>query len=249
MNILQLYDLVIPLGTGSIWQDNEVRYCVRSFSKYFKQLGKIYIVGAKPDFFKWHHPRLVHIQCSNPFTSNKDANIIHRVLEACKYVSFDFIRCSDDQVLLQNLIIDDFRPKYLGDLSTIHWNSAANNWKKRLKHTYEVLKKEGKTTFHYDSHYPMIYNRDSFKEIMKKYPSDNRNGYTINTLYFNNILDEHEKIGNIKVTLEKPIMDMQGMLEISRGKKFLGYRNKGLRDGVLKQFIQNMFPEKCEFEI
>lgn len=245
-----IYDLVIPLGTGTIWQDNEIKYCIRSFSKYFQQLGKIYIVGAKPDFFKWHHPRLVHVQCTNPFTANKDGNIIYRVLKACEFnISFDFIRASDDQVVLQYVTIDDFRPKYIGDLSKVTINPKSNNWKKRLIRTRELLKSNGKTTYHYDSHYPMIYNKDSFVEIMKKYPPVNMCGYTINTLYFNSILDEHEKIENIKLTLEKPILDMKNMLELSSDKKFLGYKNKGLRDGVLKQFLQNKFPEKCEFEI
>lgn len=244
-----IYDLVIPLGTGSIWQDNEIKYCIRSFCKYFRQLGKVYIVGARPDFFKWHHPRLIHIQCINPFSSNKDGNIMYRVLEACKYVSFDFIRASDDQVILQHVNIDDFKPRYLGDLGNIRINPKSNNWKKRLIRTRDLLKNTGKTTYHYDSHYPMIYNKESFIEIMRKYPPVNSGGYTINTLYFNSILDEHKKIENIKVTLERPVMDMKTMLEISKGRKFLGYKNKGLRDGVLKQFLQNKFPEKCEFEI
>ena len=79
MNQNVQYDLVIPLGMGSIWQDNEIRYCIRSFVKYFSQLGKIFIVGSHPDFLKWHYPRLIHVPCSNPFTANKDANIIYRV--------------------------------------------------------------------------------------------------------------------------------------------------------------------------
>jgi hypothetical protein len=249
-----MYDLVIPLGTGSIWQDNEtkdneIRYCIRSFVKYFSQLGKVFIVGGHPDFFKWHYPRLVHVPCNNPFTANKDANIIYRVLKACNSgVSFDFIWSSDDQVILQPVNVDDFRPKYLGDLSRVNINPK-NNWKRRLKNTYELLQREGKTTYHYESHYPMIYNKETFVEIMNKYPSDNKHGYTINTLYFNNILDEHHRIGDIKLTLEKPVMTIGELNELTKNKKFIGYNNKGLRDSALKSFLQQKFPDKCEFEI
>jgi hypothetical protein len=242
------YDLVYPLGSGSIWQDNELRYSIRSFVKHFDQLGKIFIVGQKPEFINWFNPRLVHIPCEDSFRHNKDANIINKVLQACKRndLSNDFIRASDDQIILKKVQIDDFFPYYMIDLKEKQFPVNNNNWFKRLKYTVDLLQMEGWTMFHYDFHYPVIKNKDSFIKIMQ----DRIQDIVINTYYFNKILKEHKQVENIKVTLQQPVLNMQDFLKEIKGKTFLGYNNKGIREpSLLKNWIQNELRDKTEFEI
>lgn len=244
-----MYDLVIPLGIGSIWQNNEVRYCIRSFVKNFSELGKIFIVGQKPEFLKWSNPRLIHIESNDPFRKNKDGNLIYKVLKVCSRedLSYDFIRCSDDQLVIKKVTVNDFYPKYLIEINRPPVSN--NRWKLRVWRTIEELKRVNKPTYHYETHVPMIYNKDSFIEVMNKYPIVDKSGYTINTLYFNYILEEHKQLENIKLTMQRPIMTMDEMMKQVDGKIFLGYNNKGLRDGVLKSWIQQNFSQKTEFEI
>lgn len=244
------YDIIVPLSSGTIWHNNEVRYLIRSFVKNFPQLGKIFIVGFKPDFLKWTDPRLIHIPCDDPYRHNKDANIIYKVMKACARndISDDFIRCSDDQLVIKPTTIDDFYPRYLNNIFNL--NVVSNNrWKRRVLHTAEILRKEKKTTFHYECHYPMIYNKKSFLQIIGKYNVFDTNGYTINTLYFNNILDEHKQLGDIKLTIHRPILTMSDLLILLKNKTFVGYNNKGLREGVLKVWIESTFHQKTQFEL
>lgn len=238
-------DLVYALGVGSIWQDNELKYSIRSIEKNFSELGKVFIVGTKPEFLNWNNPRLIYIECDDPFRHNKDANIINKVLKACKRkeLSDDFIRASDDQIVLKKVRTEDFYPKYLMDLNGKPLPSN-NRWFKRLKETCEQLKRENKKTYHYDSHFPMLYSKESFLHIFENIPD-----YTINTYYFNNILDEHRELGDIKITLQKPFLNMQEFQKEVKGKTFLGYNNKGLREGMLKLWLQNEFREKSSFEL
>lgn len=244
-----MYDLVIPLGIGSIWQNNEVRYCIRSFVKNFFQLGKIFIIGQKPDFLKWSNPRLIHIESDDPFRQNKDGNLIYKVLKACNRsdLSFDFIRASDDQLVVRKVSIDDFYPRYSINIDRLP--IKRNRWKMRVWDTVQELKRIGKTTYNYEIHFPMLYNKESFIGVMNKYPLQDHKGYTINTLYFNNILDEHKQLGDIKLTIPKPIMTINDIVKQVDKKIFIGYNNKGLRDGVLKSWIQQNFNQKTEFEI
>ena len=51
-----MIDVVIPLGTGSRWQDNELRYCLRSIEKNLSGVNEVVIVGEKP---KW----LTNVRC------------------------------------------------------------------------------------------------------------------------------------------------------------------------------------------
>jgi hypothetical protein len=242
------YDLVIPLSSGSIWENNEVRYCIRSIVKNFDQLGKIYIIGQKPEFLNWDNPRLIHVEYEDYVRHNKDANLINKVLEVCKRkdLSDDFIRSSDDQVLLKKIDINGFYPRYLMNLNGKAFPKNNNSWFKRLKYTVDLLQSEGKTMYHYESHYPMLYNKQYFIDIMKNHVLD----VTINTYYFNHILDEHKELENIKIVFQKPLVNIQEFLVNVKYKIFLGYNNKGLREpSLLKQWLQNEFKEKSEFEI
>lgn len=241
------YDLVYPIGSGSIWQDNELRYSIRSFVKYFDQLGKIFIVGQKPEFLNWNNSRLIYIECDDPYRHNKDSNIINKVLRVCQEqtLSDDFLRASDDQIVLRRVNINDFYPRYLIDLNGKQFPKG-NSWYKRLEKTIEILKNEKKTTYFYDSHFPNICNKQSFIKVMQNRIQD----VTINTYYFNYILDEYKELGKFKLTVQKPILNLNEFQKEVSGKYFLGYNNKGLREpSLLKNWIQNEFYEKSKFEL
>jgi hypothetical protein len=240
-------DLVYPLSSGSIWNNYEIRYSIRSFVQNFKELGNIYIIGTKPEFLRWGHPRLRYIYNTDE-GGNKDRSIINRILEVCKKddLSQQFIRASDDQLLLKFCQINDFRACYKEEL---RGDLRGNRWKRRLNNTYQLLKLSGKNRiFNYDSHYPMLYDKILFTQIISKFPFID-NGYTINTMYFNNILTNYEHIGSKKVSLSIPIQNLQDIQKLCERALFLGYNNKALRSGNLKLFIENLFPNKCEFEL
>jgi len=45
-------DIVYVLGSGSEWDDNEIRFSLRSVEKYLTGVGNVYIIGKKPNFLK-----------------------------------------------------------------------------------------------------------------------------------------------------------------------------------------------------
>jgi len=157
-------DVVIPLGPGSIWQDNEVRYAIRSVCKYFVDLGRVFVVGEKPDFLNWSNSRLVHVDQRDVHGDDKDLNLIIKVLKACySGVSDQFVRMSDDQCFLQPVLVKDLVPYYLYDLKTR--TDYNNRWSKRLENTKKMLLAENKSTFNYESHFPMVYEREKFVSV------------------------------------------------------------------------------------
>jgi len=101
-------DVVIPLGRGSRWNDNELRFCLRSLEKNFLDLGKVWIVGEKPEWCVGVH----YLRMPDFFTSNKDANLITKVMTACYQAKMPprFVRCSDDEVFLRPIGFGEMRP-------------------------------------------------------------------------------------------------------------------------------------------
>ncbi len=246
-------DLVIPLGTGATW-NLELKYVLRSWDKYYEDLGKVFLVGntgkikAKYPWLK----KVVIVDCNDPFSRNKDANITRKVIKVIdtQELSDPFIRASDDQYLLKK--VECFAPMYSHDLKEKprEWWNKGSRWKNRLKRTHRILFVKNKPTFNYDVHFGMEVGHD-FKKIMETYPYTKSIGYTINTLYFNNSLTEHVKAGEIREMIEKPVKDEEKIKERLKGKTFLCYSGKAGDAALtpeLKKVIMNKFKKKSKFE-
>lgn len=65
--------LLYILGTGSKWDNNEIRYSLRSAEKYFKH-SKVFIVGERPAWLQ----NIEHIEAIDPY-DNKLKNSIHKL--------------------------------------------------------------------------------------------------------------------------------------------------------------------------
>lgn len=261
IDIASKLDLVIPIGAGMSW-DNELRYVLRSYDKNVPDLGRVFLVGPK-DKLKAKYPWLQNVRiidCDDPYNHNKDANLIRKVIRAIENgVSEPFIRASDDQFILRK--VTDFSPRYIWDIKKkdpMWFRRGANlKYKNRLKRTRTILEINGKTTYNYDGHFPMLYWHD-FKRVMENFPHPNRPplyvksiGYTINSLYFNNILTEHKFFDNCRAWINAPQTDEKVLKDKLRGKDFLCYsgsRGDVAINGVLKNYIIKKFPKKCRFE-
>lgn len=238
-------DVVYTLGAGSKWGDNELRYSLRSLEKNFPDLGRVFIVGHKPDWAVG----VVHIPMEDVHKHNKDANIIDKVLAACNAgVTEQFVFCSDDQLFASPVRFADMRAFHIGDLKDkpdSFWGGGS--WKNRLKATRDVLAAHGLPTLHYDSHVPTPYSREAFIKAASRFDYKPGSGYTINTLCCNAAGVKGEPLGKRKLTIEKAGNDTERMRNDMRGKWFLGYNDAGLTD-ELKDVLGEMFPDKSRFE-
>lgn len=247
------YDLVIPLGKGSSWDNNELRYVLRSFDKNFADLGKVFIVGDS----KWIKEKLPWLKaeivdCSDPFNANKDANMIRKVIkviDTCD-LSDEFIRATDDHFVLRK--VESFPPMYTYNLADKDpgWWGRRSRWKNRLKRTKTILSVHGKTIYNYDGHFPMTYKKD-FKKVMESYPYTKSIGYTINTLYFNNVLKDHVHYEDCRHMFELVNEDLKVIKNKLKGKTFMCYSGRNgdaCLTTALKEFLKNKFKKKSRFE-
>ena len=247
------YDLIIPLGTGSSWDNNELRYALRSYEKNFPNLGNVFIVGDAA-WIKKNLPWLkaTIVDCNDPFNANKDANMIRKVIKVIdtQELSDEFVRATDDQFILKK--VESFPPMYTYNLKDKDpgWWGRGSRWKNRLKRTYRILSVHKKTTFNYDGHFPMTYKKD-FKKVMESYPYTKSIGYTINTLYFNNVLTEHEHYEDIRHMFELVNDDLAVIKKKLKGKTVMCYSGRNgdaCLTPALKEYLKNKFPKKSKYE-
>ena len=151
-------DVVYILGSGSSWNNNEIRFSLRSIAKYGIGVGQIFVVGTLPAFLS---DEVIHIPAEDIYNpmQNADGNIAYKVMLACQdeRLSDNFLFINDDHILLKPIDLKDIPAFHKGNMNTFpasYW--TLNYWRTRLKRTMETLNKQGLPANHYDCHTPMV---------------------------------------------------------------------------------------------
>ncbi len=220
-------DLVIPLSNKSSWQDNELRYALRSVEQYLMGIDNVWTIGNTPEWLT----NTIHIPLNDITRNNPDANIIAKVEHVCKQpaLSENFIRMSDDQIVL--------RPVHASEIPMYHVGkgTGSGRWYKRLQNTLQALERAGVSNpRNYDAHYPAVYNKKAFLEAIASYKYWEEPGYTINSLYFNQVAEDRIKLPKgYRVHLRK---SLEGTVikKICNDAQFLCYNDDGLNPDLKK---------------
>ena len=242
-------DVVYVLGSGSKWQNNELRFSIRSVQKYLSGYRNIYVVGADPGFLTG----IIHVHCNDIYRGNADGNMIHKFLHLIKTsgkeLSEPFIYMCDDFFFLKPLDVSQIRHWYSVDLARMPDSYFANRiWMNRLKRTRDVLLSKGLPTLHYDLHVPVPFSKIHFPEIMSRYDYTHGIGYTIVSLYVNNLQDiSPVKLQGEKVDIFKSLSSEQ-IDELTSSCQFMAINDNGLNQNLIT-FLQNRFPEPSKYEV
>jgi len=238
-------DVVYPISggyhgkkkLGSKWDDNELRYSLRSLDQHFTNMGRVFIVGHKPEWLTG----VVHLPAEDTHRRNKDANLIDKVLLACRSgVSSTFLRLSDDQCLLKEW--DGLNARHMGNAT----GRKGGKWWRRMRRTCDYLQSHGRPTYFYDCHAPAPVDRDTFIQVAGEADYQTPPGMCINTLYFNSVGIPRTNMNGQKAAFHRPTKSKRLRRGV-RGKLFLGYSEKGTNE-AMKQFLQERFPTPSRFE-
>jgi len=245
---IKIVDVVYPLSAESPWDDNELRYSIRSLQKHFRNLGKIFIIGYLPDFIEPDDYNIVHIPFPDSYTENKDANLIAKLLRACQEESLtdEFLFMSDDQYMMQDVYAEHMVPFYSVKLAERRYRTN-NKWERRLQRTYQTLKARGIEGYEYDTHAPVIMQKTLFMEVMLSYDWGATPGYCINSLYFSHVLSTHKQRNGEVVRVTNTKEDRAALVERIADAYYLNHNDIALR-GAVKDIIEDKFPEPSPFE-
>jgi hypothetical protein len=218
----------------------ELRMSLRSLHKNFKDLGRVYVVGHKPQWCQ----NVIHIPHHDPYKSNKDANLIQKLVSACFHpdLSQEFIWFSDDQFLVSPVNAQDVKPARYND-SMLKNNKS--KWMKRAHGTVKILKSRGLPTHIFECHCPYVIDKTLYPQSVLQYDYGVTPGYLVNTLYFNTIKAEGHT--NNTVCSAGPGYDGAQMDNICSGRLFLNI-NHGYNEKMIA-WMENRFPEKSPYEV
>lgn len=239
-------DVVYPIGCSPDWGHyEELRYSLRSLQQNLDNLGTVYLVGQLPDWAT----NVMHIPHIDSYGTNKDANLINKVLLACYQpeLTRHFIRLSDDQYMLRPYDWE-VQHRAVSCYNILEKPHEPNHLHKDRRHrTARMLQAWGCATWYFDGHMPYVYDKEQFPAAMLNFNYGADNGYTINSLYFNAIgTPPYPKLNEALLQVTKA-MSAEELHKQAKGKWYMFNTPKGLNSG-LKRFLQERFPNKSRFE-
>lgn len=238
-----MIDLVIPLGKGSKWNDNELRYSLRSVEKHLKGIRDVYIVGECPDWLQ----NVNHVRFEE--TGHASQNIMEKFLIASSIdkISDNFMAWNDDLFLRTDIDAETYPYKNGGPLQKYIKNTG--DWyNEYLIETKNRLQSSVLPTFNFDVHAPIIYNKTDFTAIMSYYDFNEK--LLVKSIYCNSKFIRGEPFDDCKIRSYHSTLKLYEAIEgrelFSIGDSCLlaKYGNKS----SVKVFLQEMFPHKSKYE-
>ena len=252
---LPRYD-VVYLMARSKW-DQELKYSLRSLERYFRQLGKVWIIGHLPEFIDpttvVHLPQTNFLQ-NGIFVESAAMRLLNEQLEG---LTEDFILAQDDNYLLRPATIEDFGPLLVEDLDCVQIRGT-KPWQLMLWRTYDLLKFLERTAFNYEAHTPIRFNRTKLRDIARIFIGTESaakrryHGVCIRMAYWNILGVDSAAIrpvADYRVGFTQPshaatVEQIQSRLT---DRLFLFHNDDGLTD-AMKAVLAATYPQKSRFE-
>ena len=243
-----MIDIVIPLRNDSHWQNNEIRYCLRSVEMYLKDIRNVYIVGYKPKFIH----NVIHIPTNDPHPW-VTFNIRDKLIRACNEVdlSDNFLFMNDDHYIMRSF--DQNVYYHHGPIESILKTSHNSIYRRIAQNTIERL---GQLRENWDVHTPVMMNKDLVRPALMQHPWPNTpdywGGYLIKSLYCDHFFSSYINRNSVKIEyvadakIREPLAPsvLKSLSEevpvISSGDK--------VYDG-LQRLLNNLFPNKSKYEL
>lgn len=225
-------DIVYILGTGSKFNDEEIKYSLRSL-KNLKH-GNVFVIGEKPEFFS---DEIKHVQADDPYNV-KQKNAFHKLMIACntKAISKDFILMNDDFFILKEL--EDVKYSHRGDLKARVDKiiNVGSPYVQAMERTYNLLG----GGFDYSMHYPFIYNKSKLKKVLKKLGGDD--AIHLRTFYGNTYKVGGEQRDDVKIRDKRSFNKFKDGDVISTDDYIFGSTR-------FQKLLHKLFPKKSKYEL
>lgn len=141
LSYLCIMDLLY-IVSHSNWNDNELRYSLRSIEKYASNVGRVFVCGDIPT---WLSDEVVKIPCNNPYP-RKAKNILYKVMYAIDHsdIGNEFLMSSDDIFHIRPIDLDNY-PHYWknGDIISVPEELKNKRIGKIIDCTVSILKRFG----------------------------------------------------------------------------------------------------------
>jgi hypothetical protein len=252
---LPKYDVVYLLAKSK-W-NQELKYSLRSFERFFPQLGTVWIVGYLPEYIDpatvRHVPEPTLFR-PGVFVESAAVRVLNDQLEG---LTEDYILAQDDNYLLRPVTLDEFGPFAVENLDDVKVRSH-NPWQSMLWRTYDLLKFQGYSGHNYECHTPIRLTRSKFREVAARFIHTEQaaqhryHGVCLRTAYVNILADASRPAGlaadyRVGFTKAADAITAELIQAQLHGRRFLFHDDQGLTE-AMKSVLAERYPVKSQFE-
>ncbi len=233
-------NLIYIVGKGSKWNDNELRYSLRSVAMFGRNVGTVLIVGDLPPWVQ----HVTHIPAKDPYGVCAN-NTWHKLAIACSQVDEPFVLMNDDFFLHEAVDFDILPMYYDGTidelLSRYHRNSM---YKQCQQNTQRVLQNAGYKQRNYALHVPVTIQPEKLLALHKLYGEES--GLSLRNMYGNMVpQDNQQAMSDVK--LNEAFINRDDIDKRIGNAPFFSIGDMFL-NGVGTGYLKNYYPYKCKYE-
>lgn len=234
------------LGNGSLYNDQEIKYSIRSLERHADGITSIVIIGEKPSFL--NYDKVEHYQFFE--TGNKEYRIASKILFACKnkIVEGEFLFMNDDFFFTAPFQAASYPYFQRGPLLIGNPKSA---YQQHLQLTRDYLFSKGKHALHFDVHTPIVYNSEKFMALQDCWDYSAKSiGLVVKSTYCN----MHNLIGPIYTDVKlKSLNCVEDYQKLKSSNCFSindapWNQDRAWSNGV-EQYLKDSYPNKSTFEL
>lgn len=240
-------DILYVVGTGSKWNNNELKYSLRSIDKNGVNVGRVYIATEHLPAFV-NPEKVVHYPIRD-LGKIKHLNIMDKIEGVMQHtdIADDFLLSSDDHFYLRETDFAHYPLYHKGEISERDEN--AEYWMS-MRDTKHLLQQHGLTTYSTNPHCNTHFNRPMFMEhsALMKEGKQLRYGAEVNCLMGNLMIAagvEPVCYNDIKINSFKNREDL--LRQLGDTHCFSIY-DSALKCGM-KEYLRELFPNKSRWEV
>lgn len=250
-------DILYVIGQGSRWQDNELRYSLRSLCKYGRNVGRIFIAGYLPVFI--NPESVTYIKCRDEYKA-KHHNILRCIEKAVETapISSEFLYSSDDHFYIKETDFDHY-PYYLrpGEdkllPSRYEKDEKHNSYRSSLISTHQLLSSHNLPVYRFSWHGNTHFNRKLFNAPLMKQMRRESYGYEYGCEPTCMMLNYQYSVKPFDITLRSDLKfqtlrsDKEGFMDRIGDRECFS-----IGDGSLGKYpievLQKLFPHPSRYE-
>lgn len=235
-------NILYPIGNGSTWNNQELRYSFRSL-EFVKDLEGVIVAGHNPGFLS---DAVTLIPAYHVF-NNPATGIFANILHACRDERTPemFLLCNDDYFFTAEVKAVNYPYYHIGQIKD-KLKSCSPAYYPHLFATQEELKRRDLPTLNFDSHFPIVISKQKVIQLSKMYDWNRQHGYTFKSLYCNTFGIEGEFRPDCKVNAPH---QLEWWVQFAGERECFSIGDAALSGGGLIEFLRGIWPEKCKFEI
>jgi hypothetical protein len=254
---------IVYLFRHSANMDREILYSLRSVAKHVPFVRKVWIFGDRPAFLSPDKSLIEHVPHGYlaplfGFQTPVRSDFLMLFLASLiPQLAFDFVRFSDDYIILQPLSPEQFLTvRALEDLNRAG-TRGQGRFKESVWRTYDILRHYGFAGINFESHTPQAYNKrmalEAFTAFREFLSEDRFEGLLTPTTLYNYAL-KHYGLRFVWLADEKSRVGFYGgsptieqIAAECRQKQFLNFDDRSFGPAMV-EYLHRLFPGPSKYE-